>query len=750
MCEGGSAEAADTCATVCGDGRQMGSEQCDDGNAISGDGCSAECGFEDGFECTEGTSEHKSSCEPVCGDRQILAHEECDDGNKIDGDCCSSTCRMEIGFNCGAAADVADDAADGGGGVRQLLQAEGICQPICGDGRRVGNEQCDDTNAVDGDGCSTSCQVEPDKFCYGGTASSSDQCFLLVCGDDKTGGTEGCDDGNLQPNDGCDDSCQVEDGWKCESSPAMRSKCEPVCGDSQIHGTEQCDDGNTANGDGCDSQCKLQEGWQCPAGQDCSQIVCGDGMVSPSEACDDGNSVSGDGCSNSQADPPCGIELGWKCEGGTETSPTQCHTTCGDGRKAGKEECDDGNTVDGDGCTGDCKIEAGYACTVGGEVSKQALYAAPAEAAAEATAEEPAAAAEEPAAVAEEVADDAPQIRRLGEDPAAADDAAAADGAGAAADAAAADAPAAADAAAADAPAAADAAAAAAPDAEAVDLSLEGHVSTCAEQVCGDGKRFGTEECDDFNSVSGDGCSEDCKVEQGYECNGGSWLDKDICGPHCGDGLEIVGEACDDGNLVEGDGCSAQCLVEPGYECDAGSCSTICGDGRKIGAEECDDGNTENADGCSSTCKVEEGFICKTTDSGHDECLRKVNCETSEWNGYTPCTKECDTGEQKRTRVVVTSPSSGGTLCPALIEERKCNTQGCTPVDCAVSGWAQFSECSKLCGGGTRARNRVIDTQPLNGGGVCPALAEEESCNTGACAVQACEVLVLGLRAASS
>jgi hypothetical protein len=132
--------------------------------------------------------------------------------------------------------------------------------------------------------------------------------------------------------------------------------------------------------------------------------------------------------------------------------------------------------------------------------------------------------------------------------------------------------------------------------------------------------------------------------------------------------------------------------------------------------------------------------VCTATDAGQDQCLRKVNCETSEWNGYTPCDKECGGGSQKRTRVVVTSPSNGGTLCPALVEDRKCNTQGCTPVDCAVSGWGQFNECSKLCGGGTRVRNRNIDTEPMHGGGACPELSQEESCNTGACAVQSCEV----------
>ena len=34
---------------------------------------------------------------------------------------------------------------------------------------------------------------------------------------------------------------------------------------------------------------------------------------------------------------------------------------CGDGIRSAKEQCDDGNTVDGDGCSSDCKtIEFGF------------------------------------------------------------------------------------------------------------------------------------------------------------------------------------------------------------------------------------------------------------------------------------------------------------------------------------------------------------------------------------------------------
>merc|ERR1711861_70327 len=36
--------------------------------------------------------------------------------------------------------------------------------------------------------------------------------------------------------------------------------------------------------------------------------------------------------------------------------------TCGDGKREGNEECDDGNTNSNDGCSATCKVEGGYQC----------------------------------------------------------------------------------------------------------------------------------------------------------------------------------------------------------------------------------------------------------------------------------------------------------------------------------------------------------------------------------------------------
>ena len=40
---------------------------------------------------------------------------------------------------------------------------------------------------------------------------------------------------------------------------------------------------------------------------------------------------------------------------------------------------------------------------------------------------------------------------------------------------------------------------------------------------------MGTYECDDGNLKDGDGCSKECKIEEGFHCQGGGTNTKDIC-----------------------------------------------------------------------------------------------------------------------------------------------------------------------------------------------------------------------------
>jgi fibro-slime domain-containing protein len=122
---------------------------------------------------------------------------------------------------------------------------------------------------------------------------------------------------------------------------------------------------------------------------------------------------------------------------------------------------------------------------------------------------------------------------------------------------------------------------------------------------CGDGLVKGIEECDDGNNASGDGCSSDCVLENGYQC----LVPGAPCtAATCGNAVREGNEQCDDGNHRPYDGCSPTCQKEA--VCPGGTCVAVCGDGLKFPAEACDDGNVKNGDGCSSTCTIEPNATC--------------------------------------------------------------------------------------------------------------------------------------------
>eukprot|EP01022_Parablepharisma_sp_SALTPOND_P022078 TRINITY_DN442_c0_g1_i4.p1 TRINITY_DN442_c0_g1~~TRINITY_DN442_c0_g1_i4.p1 ORF type:complete len:495 (+),score=8.09 TRINITY_DN442_c0_g1_i4:1300-2784(+) len=60
---------------------------------------------------------------------------------------------------------------------------------------------------------------------------------------------------------------------------------------------------------------------------------------------------------------------------GTEWSKEKgCVEICGDGVNLGLVECDDGNRMNGDGCSSECKIEPGYACLRGANGKQDHCY----------------------------------------------------------------------------------------------------------------------------------------------------------------------------------------------------------------------------------------------------------------------------------------------------------------------------------------------------------------------------------------
>jgi cysteine-rich repeat protein len=295
-----------------------------------------------------------------------------------------------------------------------------------------------------------------------------------VCGDGEVRGYESCDDGNTTSDDGCDANCNVEAGFTCPYGEPCRLV---VCGDGFTDGYlasdgtwhyEQCDDGNSTSGDGCSAACEPEPGFMCyTPGEPCKDVACGDGAVDAYYVLIEGNAGSagtggtfGAGGAFGQAGAgPTGPYIGYAYEG-----------------------CDDGNTVNGDGCTAACEPESGWICEQPGQPCRRP---------------------------------------RCG----------------------------------------------------------DGFVDF-VPGAGGAGGAGGTSGASGFGGMAGSG-------------NFGSW------------------EECDDGNSTSGDGCDASCVLEPGYSCSTSGtpCKlAVCGDGvADYPVEDCDDGNTANGDFCDGHCRYEFG-----------------------------------------------------------------------------------------------------------------------------------------------
>ena len=95
----------------------------------------------------------------------------------------------------------------------------------------------------------------------------------------------------------------------------------------------------------------------------------------------------------------------------------------------------------------------------------------------------------------------------------------------------------------------------------------------CGHPSCGDGVRDATEACDDGNTVSGDGCSANCLVDETL-CGNGLIDQGELC-----DGDALDGQTCATLDLGAGDlACTGDCTFDTSGCCDAigTACTTDC------------------------------------------------------------------------------------------------------------------------------------------------------------------------------
>jgi|GEM_PF-3389480 len=684
------------------------------------------------------------------GNGKVEPGEECDDGNTKSGDGCSNAGVREANFYCwvpgkacsaqsacgngrldsGEACDVSSTSSPGGGCTSQCDYSS------CGNGvvelklwPAWQNEICDDGNRFDGDGCTRLCEVEPAYACKG----EPSRCLLsgiifFNTGVDETGhvlngGTDPHWSYSLDEHRAYVLSeSQLARDWPTISqtswtignytghSPSDRPGC--VYQDFTIPSTFRLDqfrmvlatfndnDFQSVSVNGQQTAAPIlltPEGgqpWQkmvlreirssakwllgnnrvevCnnpvfdgPTGAryilaDAYDDLCGDGRVSEREECDDGDTESGDGCSSS-----CGIEEGYGCVG----NPSQCAPTCSNGILNPGEQCDDGNKTNEDGCSTYCRVEPGYTCATPNQPCQPICG--------------------DGVLVAGEECDDGntypadgcePNCRIKG------------------------------------------------------GYSCSGSPSVC-EHLCGNEVLDSGEQCDDGNRTSGDGCTVACTLELGYSCPEPG----EPCKKTCGDGDLDAGERCDDGNLISGDGCNSECKPESGYVCNESgrNCVLSCGNGTVDAGEDCDDANVNDSDGCSSNCKEVPGYHCTGSGAG-------TTCVTQCGDGVVAGTEACDDTASPAANgngCSATCTVEPGNVCPApgttcfatcgngaVNIGEQCDDggiaagDGCSPVCSYEPGFScsgALGPCSPICGDGIVAGNEVCDDGNLTNTDSC-------------------------------
>ncbi|XP_013913582.1 PREDICTED: SCO-spondin-like [Thamnophis sirtalis] len=118
---------------------------------------------------------------------------------------------------------------------------------------------------------------------------------------------------------------------------------------------------------------------------------------------------------------------------------------------------------------------------------------------------------------------------------------------------------------------------------------------------------------------------------------------------------------------------------------------------------------------------------------GSDEA-NCVDCILSPWSLWSECSRSCGLGVTFRRRDLLRNALPGGRCDRDEFDSRSCFLRAC-PVNGGWASWGEWSDCDAECRGGVRSRTRTCaDPPPKNGGELCPGDAVQmETCNQQPC-----------------
>jgi cysteine-rich repeat protein len=398
--EGEGAAAGEGEGAAAGEGEGAAAGEGEGAAAGEGEGAAAGEGEGEGAAAGEGEGEGAAAGE---GEGEGAAVEICD--NLLDDDangaidCADPACAADPACVPGAGLTGApcttnNDCASAIGQPLCLTDAlgfpGGVCSSGCdptaandctGDGQcaatlslSAGNGTCLDTCTNDNDCASgyhcadlgdVEATVQP-----GIPSTGFNSCIPIPdCGNGTIEFPEGCDGNNI-PFTCAELNVGATGALGCNAAGDPNGECQlnigtcaDLCGDGILGQTEECD-GTNFNGDTC-----AQEGFTagtlgcdpqgCFVTTDGCTAACGDGVVdfATGEQCD-GTDFDGETCEDFGLITPA-AGGGLTCTDACQTVDTSgCDpAVCGDGIQSLGEECDDGNSVSGDGCSATCTVE---------------------------------------------------------------------------------------------------------------------------------------------------------------------------------------------------------------------------------------------------------------------------------------------------------------------------------------------------------------------------------------------------------
>jgi cysteine-rich repeat protein len=390
---------------VCGNHIKEAGEQCDDGNTVSGDGCSSTCKLEcgdgvrnplltnltvtylgracgkgpkdiymtlNGVEVARAPLPETCDCKPGIATLSIPSSILAQTGLGVDA-------RVELHATGDLAWAVVNSNYPGGAWNGVMFDADGGSDgenqnpDLCSAGSQPGvgvawsydkgaGEECDDGNTVDDDACSNTCRIN--------LAKCSDLGVCPVCGNGKLEIGEDCDDGNTIPGDGCN-TCKNE-----------------FCGDGITQGpigyitlkylAESCDKGPqdiyfTVN-DVEVGRAPLKETCDCSPGIVTVQVTdpavvgkihTGDVLTVILRTLGDVAWATAELHGSGWGEGAVVFDA-WEGQDAENENPNLCtaQSVAGPdgvgvaGYMSDGEQCDDGNSIDNDGCTNSCTIAA--------------------------------------------------------------------------------------------------------------------------------------------------------------------------------------------------------------------------------------------------------------------------------------------------------------------------------------------------------------------------------------------------------